>query len=431
MGRRLIIRHGERVTRHEVTDKAIVIGRDPGCDLFFADHKLSRRHARIEWAADGLRLVDLGSRNGCWVNQKKIDQCILEPSDTIRLGRLRISYEEDLPTHPGDDDSQTIQLSVPGSLDRQGSAEPPDDTMLFVEPSPPDKDRTIVLAESQPEVEDAGTVVFTREGETATTTRSMPVLDKTKPLAEESEAAEDDDSRQTDATMGGETDALGVTLETEIRRSSSVALLVVTGISLFVYLVLAVPLLFKARTELFQESLHRGQTLFSLLRTSNAPLLGTGRLEDLSVEAVVSEPGVKEAFILSLDGRIATPQDRVGEQYDSMDGIVPPVRDVDQYQQSKTGSGDLVFVGPLVHEGRRVGVAVMTYALTPMANGIWMPLLVVGGFFMIVAGAIAAYALDKSGSMSRSPKDSETTLTESPGHAREHEATGPFEREDG
>ena len=71
MGMRLIIRHGKRVTRHEITDRAIVIGRDPSCDLFFADQKLSRRHARIEQTAEGVKLKDLGSRNGCWVNDTK------------------------------------------------------------------------------------------------------------------------------------------------------------------------------------------------------------------------------------------------------------------------------------------------------------------------------------------------------------------------
>ncbi len=432
LGRRLIIRHGERVTRHEVTDKAIVIGRDPGCDLFFSDHKLSRRHARMELEAGKLKLVDLGSRNGCWVNEKRVDECILESSDALRLGGLRISYEEDLPITRSDGDSGTIQLKAPGGEGRQGGVEPPDDTMLFVASSPPDKERTIVLSESVPESEDTGTVVFARKGEAGTTTRSIPVIDKTKPLAEESEESEDDVPPLTDRTVSPQVDGKPLVIDgLKHRGSSTVPLLVLAGTSLLVYLLLAVPLLFKARYELFQESLHRGKTLFSLLRTSNAQLLGMGQIEGLSVEAVLSEPGVKEALILTLDGRIAAPRDRAGEIYDIIDGVAPPVREVDRFQQSETGSGDLVFVGPLVHEGRRAGVAVMIYSVTPMAKGIWMPLLVVVGLFVIVAGAIAAYALDKSGSIPSSSKDSETTFSQSPAPAREHEATNSFEREDG
>ena len=67
---KLIIRHGERVTEHPIDDHPLVVGRDPQCDLFFADKKLSRRHARFERDGDGIRLVDLGSRNGCWVNEE-------------------------------------------------------------------------------------------------------------------------------------------------------------------------------------------------------------------------------------------------------------------------------------------------------------------------------------------------------------------------
>ncbi len=42
---KLIIRHGDRVTEHEIGEHPLIIGRDPQCDLFFADKKLSRRHA--------------------------------------------------------------------------------------------------------------------------------------------------------------------------------------------------------------------------------------------------------------------------------------------------------------------------------------------------------------------------------------------------
>jgi Inner membrane component of T3SS, cytoplasmic domain/Domain of unknown function (DUF1707) len=44
------------------------IGRDEGCDLVLADHTVSRVHARLEQAADGWLLDDLGSTNGTRVN---------------------------------------------------------------------------------------------------------------------------------------------------------------------------------------------------------------------------------------------------------------------------------------------------------------------------------------------------------------------------
>ena len=95
MARRLVITNGDWTTRQEIGETDIVIGRDPNCDLFFVNQKLSRRHARFEPVPDGVRLVDLGSRNGVWVNEKKIDQHLLAPGDTIRLGGLRIVFEEE------------------------------------------------------------------------------------------------------------------------------------------------------------------------------------------------------------------------------------------------------------------------------------------------------------------------------------------------
>jgi pSer/pThr/pTyr-binding forkhead associated (FHA) protein len=91
----LVITNGDWTTRQEIGETDIVIGRDPNCDLFFVNQKLSRRHARVEPGPDGVRLVDLGSRNGVWVNERKIDRHLLAPGDTIRLGGLRIVFEEE------------------------------------------------------------------------------------------------------------------------------------------------------------------------------------------------------------------------------------------------------------------------------------------------------------------------------------------------
>lgn len=90
---KLIIHHGERVTEHEIGEVPLVVGRDPECDLFFADKKLSRRHARFERSDAGVRLVDLGSRNGSWVNEERIDERELAPGDEVRLGGLHIQFE--------------------------------------------------------------------------------------------------------------------------------------------------------------------------------------------------------------------------------------------------------------------------------------------------------------------------------------------------
>ena len=88
---KLIIQHGDRVTEHEIGEHPLIVGRDPQCDLFFADKKLSRRHARFEREGKDLRLVDLGSRNGSWVNDERVEIQLVTAGDSMRLGSLLIS----------------------------------------------------------------------------------------------------------------------------------------------------------------------------------------------------------------------------------------------------------------------------------------------------------------------------------------------------
>ncbi len=434
MAKRLIIRHGERVTRHEITDKAIVIGRDPSCDLFFSDHKLSRRHARVEPEAGRLKIVDLGSRNGSWVNERRINEEFIEPSDAIRLGGLRIAYEDDLAAKSGTFDSQTTQMNAPNVQDVRSDPEPPDDTVLFIDSSPPDEESTVVLSGSPPLEEEKGNFVFPEVNEKgATTTRVIPVLDKTKPLGAGDERSETSDESPTSAAPKGmQAREAGNVLvnEPRPRGASTPPLLVLAAVSILVYLLLFVPLLFKTRSDLYQESLRRGQSLFSLLLRSNTDRLEMGPLAELSVEAVRQEPGVTGAFVLDLDGRIVAPLDRLGESYAIMEGIPDSVREIDGMSQGVASSGDIVFVGPLVHEGRRVGGCVMIYSVAPMARGIGVPLLLVIGLLVIVAGAIVAHLLGTRGSNPTRSGNAETTLTESPMPAVKREPADSFERED-
>jgi diguanylate cyclase (GGDEF)-like protein len=64
-----------------------VIGRDPDCDFPLDDLESSWHHARIEPRDDGLLLVDLGSRNGTFVNGTPIDgPAPLKDGDLIAIG---------------------------------------------------------------------------------------------------------------------------------------------------------------------------------------------------------------------------------------------------------------------------------------------------------------------------------------------------------
>ncbi len=62
------------------------IGRGPGVELAFADQAMSRQHAVFELGAEGFRLRDLGSTNGCLVNGAKVTAADLKHADRIAIG---------------------------------------------------------------------------------------------------------------------------------------------------------------------------------------------------------------------------------------------------------------------------------------------------------------------------------------------------------
>jgi pSer/pThr/pTyr-binding forkhead associated (FHA) protein len=70
-------------------------------DIPLADEEVSRRHALVRPARDGIEIVDLGSQNGTWVNGARITRATsLAQGDEIRVGQTRIRVEvgEDVQT---------------------------------------------------------------------------------------------------------------------------------------------------------------------------------------------------------------------------------------------------------------------------------------------------------------------------------------------
>lgn len=79
-------------------EKSISIGRDNSCDYVIIDpqKRVSRKHAQIVIAKNKLGLIDLGSTNGVYVNQKKIEPnktYAISVTDKVTLSR---SYQLDL-----------------------------------------------------------------------------------------------------------------------------------------------------------------------------------------------------------------------------------------------------------------------------------------------------------------------------------------------
>lgn len=71
-----------------VTDNA-VIGRQPDCDIPVPSEEVSRNHARLKITPDGVRVEDMGSANGTYINGKRIESGLLKPGEELRLDTVR------------------------------------------------------------------------------------------------------------------------------------------------------------------------------------------------------------------------------------------------------------------------------------------------------------------------------------------------------
>jgi hypothetical protein len=74
-----------------------VAGRDPGCDLSIDDDRVSRRHLSLRATGEGWRLRDLESKNGTWIDGRRIGEATLGSLTWLGLGSLAVRFEPDAP----------------------------------------------------------------------------------------------------------------------------------------------------------------------------------------------------------------------------------------------------------------------------------------------------------------------------------------------
>ena len=68
--------------------RTLVVGRGVTSDLAIYDPTISRRHAELVVAADGVQVRDLGSSNGTCINGSRVEAGRLTPDDSITFGKV-------------------------------------------------------------------------------------------------------------------------------------------------------------------------------------------------------------------------------------------------------------------------------------------------------------------------------------------------------
>ena len=84
---------GQPVSRIEVRQGTIRLGRSLDNDIVLADERVSRRHGQIGVRHGMLVYTDLGSTNGSFLNSSRVTEIALGPTDVLLLGSSTITIE--------------------------------------------------------------------------------------------------------------------------------------------------------------------------------------------------------------------------------------------------------------------------------------------------------------------------------------------------
>ena len=78
-----------------------VIGRRHDCDLCIPLTSVSRRHCQLSTNGQTLRIRDLGSHNGTYLNSNRVNEEVVQPGDIVKIGPLtfiiQINGHPDIP----------------------------------------------------------------------------------------------------------------------------------------------------------------------------------------------------------------------------------------------------------------------------------------------------------------------------------------------
>jgi pSer/pThr/pTyr-binding forkhead associated (FHA) protein len=89
----LVVKRGPNTGCRFQLDRPVTsAGRHPSSDIFLDDVTVSRKHVEFRWDGDELRIVDLGSLNGTYVNREAVNSAVLVNGDEVQLGKFRLMF---------------------------------------------------------------------------------------------------------------------------------------------------------------------------------------------------------------------------------------------------------------------------------------------------------------------------------------------------
>lgn len=116
---KIILKFNEAVIREVPLDREqVTIGRKPDNDVVIDNPAVSGHHAKLSRVQSVFFLEDLGSTNGTFVNEKKIDKRQLKDGDRVTIGKHVLLFEDEAkglapPPAQAVDTDKTMILDTP------------------------------------------------------------------------------------------------------------------------------------------------------------------------------------------------------------------------------------------------------------------------------------------------------------------------------
>ena len=110
-----VIQGRDQGKRYELDALPVGVGREATNAVRLHDVEVSRRHAQIVQADANFKLVDLGSSNGTFVNEQRIDQHVLQTGDRVQVGRTLMIFT-------GNEDRSSVDLAAEVDIVERGPA---------------------------------------------------------------------------------------------------------------------------------------------------------------------------------------------------------------------------------------------------------------------------------------------------------------------
>lgn len=93
--RLVLMREDGQEMSFPLTRDTYTVGRHRNNDIVISDPKVSSFHARLDKSPEGFTVVDLKSRNGSFINGRRVETGGLRNGDEVRMGPARLVYRVD------------------------------------------------------------------------------------------------------------------------------------------------------------------------------------------------------------------------------------------------------------------------------------------------------------------------------------------------